>query len=288
MATLEIDAEIAPRRPGTWRRLVTDPTGLIAGGFVALVVVSAIFAPWIAGHDPYETNLANIMKPPGAEHLFGTDGQGRDIFARTLFGFRLTLLIGLVAVVVGGGLGAVLGILAAYYRVLDGVIMRVMDMLLSFPAILFGLAIAAIFGPGVIAVIVAMAVATIPQMARIARAGAFTVLKLDYMEAGRAIGLGDGALIWRYLGANCLSPMVVFATLRLGQVILLASALSFLGLGAQPPAAELGTMAAQGRDFLFIAPHIASIPSAAIFLIVLAFNLLGDALRDATDPRLRR
>ena len=287
MAALEIDVEIAPRRPGTWRRLAADPAGMLAGGFLALVVLGALFAPWITGHDPYETDLANAMQPPGARHLFGTDGQGRDLFARVLYGCRLTLMIGLVAVAIGGGLGAALGILAAYYRALDGLIMRMMDVLLSFPAILFGLAIAAIFGPGVVAVMVAMAVATVPQMARIARAGALTVLKLDYMEAGRAIGLGDGALIWRYLGANCLSPMVVFATLRLGQVILLASALSFLGLGAQPPAAELGTMAAQGRDFLFIAPHIASIPSAAIFLIVLAFTLLGDALRDATDPRLR-
>jgi len=180
-----------------------------------------------------------------------------------------------------------MGFCAAYYRRLDAVLMRLVDIMLSFPAILFGLAIAAIFGPGVTAVVIALSVATIPLMARIARSTALVVLGLDYIEAARAQGMGDARLIWRHLAPNCLSPILVFATLRFGQVILLGSALSFLGLGAQAPVAELGAMASQGRTFLFFAPHISVIPCAAIFVVVLAFNVLGDSLRDALDPRLR-
>jgi len=195
--------------------------------------------------------------------------------------------MGLVSLAIGGGLGVLIGFLAAFYRRLDGLLMRLMDMLLSFPAILFGLAIAAIFGPGIVAVVIALSVATVPLMARIVRGAALVVMKLDYIEAARAVGMSDARLIWRHLAPNCLSPIFVFATLRFGQVILLGSALSFLGLGAQPPVAELGAMAAEGRNFLFFAPHIAVVPSVLIFLVVLAFNVLGDALRDALDPKLR-
>ncbi len=165
--------------------------------------------------------------------------------------------------------------------------MRLMDVMLSFPAILFGLALAAIFGPGIPAVVLALSVATIPLMARIVRGSALAVMGLDYIEAARATGMSDARIILRHVAPNCLSSIFVFATLRFGQVILLGSALSFLGLGAQPPVAELGAMASDGRNFLFFAPHIAVIPCIAIFAVVLAFNVLGDALRDALDPRLR-
>jgi peptide/nickel transport system permease protein len=158
--------------------------------------------------------------------------------------------------------------------------------LLSFPAILFGLAIAAIFGPGVLAVVLALSIATVPVTARIVRAAAAVEMTRDYMEAARAVGMTDRRLIWRHLAPNCLSALVVFATLRFGQVILLGAALSFLGLGAQAPTAELGSMASQGRPVLFFAPHIAVMPCVAIFVVVLVFNVLGDALRDALDPRL--
>jgi peptide/nickel transport system permease protein len=195
--------------------------------------------------------------------------------------------MGLVSLIVGGGLGAAVGFAAAFYRRLDGLLMRLMDILLSFPAILFGLALAAIFGPGLTSVIIALSIATVPLMARIVRGAALVVMGQDYIEAARATGMSDARLVWRHVAPNCLSPIFVFSTLRLGQVILLGSALSFLGLGAQAPTAELGAMAAQGRNFLFIAPHISVIPSIAIFAVVLAFNVLGDALRDALDPRLR-
>jgi peptide/nickel transport system permease protein len=280
-------ATAAPKRAGVLKRLATEPGAAIALAFVALTLFCAVFAPWLAGVDPYETNLRAAMRPPGGEYLLGTDAQGRDLVVRCLYGLRVTLIMGLVSLVIGGGIGILVGFCAAFYRRLDGLLMRLMDVLLSFPAILFGLAIAAIFGPGIVAVVIALSVATVPLMARIVRGAALVVMKLDYIEAARAVGMSDRRLIWRHVAPNCLSPIFVFATLRFGQVILLGSALSFLGLGAQPPTAELGAMAAEGRNFLFFAPHIAVVPSVLIFLVVLAFNVLGDALRDALDPKLR-
>jgi peptide/nickel transport system permease protein len=278
---------VAPRRPAALALLLREPGAAIALGIVVLTVLAAVLAPWLAPRDPFETDLAAIMQPPGGEYLLGTDGQGRDMLSRMLHGLRVTLGMGALSLLLGGVPGVLIGFAAAYWRALDGVLMRLMDILLSFPAILFGLAIAAIFGPGLISVVIALAVATVPLMARIARSGALVVLGQDYIEAARAQGMGDFRLIGRHLAPNCLSPILVFATLRFGQVILLGSALSFLGLGAQPPVAELGAMASQGRTFLFFAPHISVLPCAAIFVIVLAFNVLGDALRDALDPRLR-
>jgi peptide/nickel transport system permease protein len=269
------------------RRVVRDPLALICLVFTLAIILAAIFASWITGADPYDNDLASAMAPPGEGHWLGADDQGRDLMVRLIYGLRLTLLMGAVSVAVGGGIGTILGLLAAFYRRIDGLIMRCMDVLLSFPAILFGLAIAAIVGPGVRAVILALSVATIPLAARIVRGTAVVEMARDYIEAARAVGMTDIRLILLHLLPNCLSSLAVWATLRFGQVILLGSALSFVGLGAQPPTAELGAMAAQGRNFLFFAPHIAVVPSVAIFLIVLAFNVLGDALRDALDPKLR-
>jgi ABC-type dipeptide/oligopeptide/nickel transport system permease subunit len=280
--------DTAPARAGLLRRLVSDVGAALSLAFVLAVIFAALFAPFLAPTDPYETNLRQTMLPPGeAGFLLGTDGQGRDMVSRLLYGLRVTLGMALASVGAGGALGIAIGFAAAFYRRLDGPLMRLMDMLLSFPAILVGLALAAIVGPGLASVILAMAVATVPLMARIVRGAALVVMGLDFIEACRAVGMTDARLIWRHLAPNCLSPIFVFATLRFGQVILLGSALSFLGLGAQPPTAELGAMAAQGRNFLFFSPHIAVVPSLAIFAIVLAFNVLGDAMRDALDPRLR-
>ena len=274
-------------RAGVLRRLARDRVAAIAGLVLTVIVFAALFAPWIAPYDPYFTDLTKVMRPPDAEHWFGTDNTGRDIFSRVLYGTRNTLMLGLVGVIVGGFIGGVLGILAAYYRRLDGWIMRLVDVMLAFPAILIGLAVAAIFGAGLTAVVIALVVATVPDVARVARGAAISVMGQEFMEAGRAVGVCDRELIWRYLTLNCISTIFVFLTLRFGQIILIGAALGFLGMGAQPPTAELGMMAAQGRDFLFMAPHIATIPSCAIFVIVLAANLLGDAFRDVLDPRLQ-
>jgi ABC-type dipeptide/oligopeptide/nickel transport system permease subunit len=274
-------------RAGVLRRLARDRVAALAALVLTVIVFAALLAPWIAPYDPYFTDLTKVMRPPDAEHWFGTDNTGRDILSRVIHGTRNTLMLGLVGVIVGGFLGGILGILAAYYRRLDGWIMRLVDVMLAFPAILIGLAVAAIFGAGLTAVVIALVVATVPDVARVARGAAIGVMGQEFMEAGRAVGVCDRELIWRYLTLNCISTIFVFLTLRFGQIILIGAALGFLGMGAQPPTAELGMMAAQGRDFLFMAPHIATIPSCAIFVIVLAANLLGDAFRDVLDPRLQ-
>jgi ABC-type dipeptide/oligopeptide/nickel transport system permease subunit len=294
MSTEALDTGFAPERDtgvfaraGVLRRLARDRVAALAGLVLTAIVLAALLAPWIAPYDPYFTDLTKVMQPPDAKHWFGTDNTGRDILSRVIFGTRNTLILGLVGVIVGGLIGGIMGILATYYRRLDGWIMRLVDIMLAFPAILIGLAVAAIFGAGLSAVAIALVVATVPAVAREARGAAMGVMGQDFMEAGRAVGVSDGALIWRYLTLNCISTIFVFLTLRFGQIILTGSALGFLGMGAQPPIAELGMMAAQGRDFLFMAPHIATIPSCVIFVIVLAANLLGDAFRDVLDPRLQ-
>ena len=274
-------------RSGALRRLARDKVAVIATLALLTIGLAAVFAPWVAPYDPYLTDLTKVMQPPGAEHWFGTDNTGRDILSRIIFGTRNTLMLGLVGVILGGAFGGVMGIVAAFYPRVDGWIMRLVDVMLAFPAILIGLAVAAIFGAGLAAVVIALVIATVPDVARVARGAAVGVMSQEFMEAGRAVGVSDRTLIWRYLTLNCISTIFVFLTLRFGQIILIGSALGFLGMGAQPPTAELGMMAAQGRDFLFMAPHIATIPSCAIFVIVLAANLLGDAFRDVLDPRLQ-
>ncbi|MGL4239627.1 MAG: ABC transporter permease, partial [Beijerinckiaceae bacterium] len=221
-------------------------------------------------------------------YILGTDNLGRCLLSRMLHGARLTLFTGIVATAIGGAIGILLGLLAAYYRRLDGWLMRTNDVLLSIPAILLGLALAAVIGAGLTAVVCALIVATVPTVARVTRSSALVVMAQDFMEAGRSIGLPDRTLIWRYLALNCLSPVLVYLTLRFAQSILIGAVLSFLGLGVQPPAAELGMMASSGRNELFIAPHVSTFPSLAIILIVLCANILGDALRDLLDPRMRK
>jgi ABC-type dipeptide/oligopeptide/nickel transport system permease subunit len=280
------------RKNAVWRRILKDPAAAAAALFLLLVVIAAITAQWIAPFDPYANNMRLRFCPPvGArcpDFLLGADNQGRDMLSRILFGLRATLGMGVIAVAVGGGLGAFVGLSAAYFKRLDTPLMRLVDVLLSFPSILFGLAIAAVLGPGLTSLVIALSVAAVPSIARIARGAAQSIMQQEYMEAGRAVGLGDGALIWRYLARNCGPTILIYMTLQLGQAILLGAALSFLGLGAQPPTAELGSMAADGRKFLQIAPLVSTLPCAAIFLVVLAFNVLGDALRDALDPKLRQ
>ena len=275
-------------RAGVVARLARDRVALGAAIVLSLIVLAAIFAPLLAPYDPYFTDLTKPMAPPDAVNWFGTDNTGRDIFSRVLYGTRNTLAMGLAGVLIGGLIGAALGIVAAFYRRADPWIMRLVDVMLAFPAILIGLAVAAIFGAGLTAVIIALVVSTVPDVARVARGSAIGIMGQEFMEAGRAVGVSNRTLILRYLTLNCISTISVFLTLRFGQVILVGSALGFLGMGAQPPTAELGMMASQGRDFLFMAPHIAAIPSLAIFVIVLAANLLGDAVRDILDPRLQQ
>lgn len=281
-----------PARKSWWRALLADRAALLAMLVLAAMTLAAIFAPLVAPYDPDASTRAVMQPPVWSErgnwtHILGTDGQGRDILSRIFYGTRLTLLIGVLAIGIGGVIGSLLGLLAAMYRRLDPWVMRLNDMMLSFPAILLGLAVVAISGPGVWPIVIALGIASIPDCARIARSIGIGVMGQEYIEAGRAVGLSDFAIFRRYLLRNSISSIMIFLSLRFGQVILIGAALSFLGLGAQPPASELGMMAAQGRDFLLFAPHIATIPSVAIFILVLCANVTGDALRDVLDPRLQ-
>jgi ABC-type dipeptide/oligopeptide/nickel transport system permease subunit len=290
---VEIDSAADPHvAKKAWRRILGDPVAALAAVFLLAIVVAALLAPLIAPSDPYASNLRFRLCPIGGprcpQMLLGADQQGRDMVSRLLFGLRATLMLGFTAVAIGGGIGATLGLLAAYYRRLDSPLMRLVDVLLSFPPILFGLAIAAVIGTGLNGLIVALCITAIPSIARISRGAAQQVMQQEYMEAGRAAGNRDFKMLWHYLAANTWPVILIYMTLQLGQAILLGAALSFLGLGAQPPTAELGSMAADGRKFLQIAPHVSTLPCALIFLLVLAFNVLGDALRDALDPQLRQ
>lgn len=290
---VELDAAADPHvARKAWRRILSDPVAALAAIFLLAIVAAALLAPWIAPTDPYASNLRFRLCPIGGarcpQMLLGADQQGRDMVSRLLFGLRATLMLGFTAVAIGGGIGATLGLLAAYYRRLDAPLMRLVDVLLSFPPILFGLAIAAVIGTGLNGLIVALCITAIPAIARISRGAAQQVMQQEYMEAGHAAGNRDFKMLWHYLAANTWPVILIYMTLQLGQAILLGAALSFLGLGAQPPTAELGSMAADGRKFLQISPHVSTLPCALIFLLVLAFNVLGDALRDALDPQLRQ
>ncbi|MFV0472666.1 MAG: ABC transporter permease [Pikeienuella sp.] len=289
--SLEED-QAPPARKSWFRALLSDRAAALAVIVLGLIVIAAILAPLIAPHDPNEGTRAVMQPPVWSErgdwvHILGADGQGRDILSRVLYGTRLTLLIGLVAVGIGGVIGSGLGLLSAMYSRIDPYLMRLNDMLLSFPAILLGLALVAVMGPGAAPVIIALGIASVPDCARIARSIGVSIMGQEFIEAGRAVGLSDAAIFTRYLLRNAISSIMIFISLRFGQVILIGAALSFLGLGARPPASELGMMAAQGRDFLLFAPHIATIPSVVIFVIVLCANIAGDALRDVLDPRLK-
>lgn len=273
---------------GFLKRLARDRTATIALAFLVLIIAAAILAPLISPYDPYETNLRLRLRPPGGEFLLGTDTQGRDLLTRLIYGARTTLALGFAGVFVGAVVGGFIGLLAAFYRRLENPLMRLVDVMLSFPSILFGLALAAMLGIGMDSLVVALGLSAAPPIARVARASAASVMQAEYMDSGRVIGLSDAALIRRYLLRNCAAPIIVYCTLQFGETILLAAALGFLGLGLQPPIAELGSIASEGRSFIFKAPHVSTAASVLIFLIVLSCNMLGDSFRDLTDPKLRR
>lgn len=281
-----------PKRKAWWKRLLRDRAAFLAILVLSLIVLAAVFAPFVAPYDPLETSRAMMLPPVWSERgswdfLLGTDAQGRDILSRLIWGTRLTLVIGLVSVGIAGTIGSGLGLLAAFVPRVDALIMRASDVMLSFPAILLGLALAAVMGQGSTAIILALSISAVPDCARIARGIGMGIMKEEFIEAGRALGLRPYQLFTRYLLRNAVPAILIFISLRFGQMILLGASLSFLGLGVRPPFAELGTMAAAGRDFFLFAPHIAVIPSVLILVIVLAVNVAGDALRDVLDPRLQ-
>ncbi|GED60671.1 nickel transporter permease [Brevibacillus formosus] len=283
----------AAARPSKWRtfyrKLRKNKLAMVGGCIVIFYIAIALLAPFIAPYDPYEIDLVNKLKPPSAEHWMGTDDKGRDVLSRLLYGTQLSMSVGFVAVFIGAFFGIILGLLSGYYGGwVDTVISRIIDVLLAFPGILLSLAIVSALGPSLFNVMIAVGIFSIPVFARIVRGSTLTVKKLEYIDAIRSLGANDFIIIFRHIFPNILSPIIVQATMRLATAILSAAGLSFLGLGAQPPLPEWGAMLSNGRDFLFTAPHLAMFPGFAIATLVLGFNIFGDGLRDALDPRMKQ
>jgi len=267
-------------------RLVRDRWarfGLVLVGSLALL---ALVAPWLAPADPIRGNLNASLLPPSDAFLLGSDAQGRDVLTRVLYGARLSLSVGLVSQSIALGLGVTLGLIAGYYgRWVDGVIMRVADVTLAFPSLLLLIAIAAAMKPSLPAVFVVIGIVGWAGMARLVRGQVLLARGLEYVQAARALGASDARIIGRHLMPNVIAPVIVAATLGVGGAIMAEAALSFIGLGAQPPTPSWGAMVAEGRDLLRVAPWVSIVPGVAIGLAVLGLNLVGDGLRDALDVR---
>jgi peptide/nickel transport system permease protein len=271
-----------------YRELLRQKSAVIGASILTFFIVAAIFAPLIATHDPRDADIMARLKGWSQEHYFGTDKVGRDIFSRIVYGSRISIKIGLVAMTFSISIGTLLGVIAGYYGGwLDNVIMRVMDMMLAMPSILLAMVIVTILGQSLTNAIVAVSIVYIPQYARILRASVLIIREQDYVTAARAIGTRDFRILTRAVLPNCLAPLIVQATLGMGAAILDAAGLSFLGLGAEIGEPEWGAMLNENRALIRRAPWAVMTPGIAIFLIVLGFNLLGDALRDVLDPQVQ-
>jgi ABC-type dipeptide/oligopeptide/nickel transport system permease subunit len=280
------------------RRLMHHRSAQVGMFLLGVLLILAIFAPWIAPYDP-KVQLKNVKRrdtpcihllgcsKDKPQHLMGIDGNSRDLFSRVVYGARLSLQIGIVtitfAIIVGGILGAVAGFMGGW---LDDPIMRALDVLMAFPSLLLAIAIVAVLGPGLTNALLAIAIIEIPIYARVVRASVLSVKELDFVAASRALGASEMRILFRRILPNALTPLIVQGTLGIATAILSAAALSFLGLGAQPPIPEWGAMLGEERNSVFNAPHLVFFPGLAIMITVLSFNLIGDGLRDALDPRL--
>ena len=271
--------------PGRLRRWTRDPVALASLGVVVLVALVAIGAPVLAPHDPYAQSLPDRRAAPGGQFPLGADEFGRDVLSRVMYGAGLALRTAVVATSIGLVSGTLLGLLAGFAGgLVDDVIMRAMDVLLAFPYLLLAIAIVSALGPGEVTTQLAIGFWALPSFARVVRGSALSIREREFVEAARAQGAGALRLMVRHVLPHAAWPLVAFATIFVARAILIEAALSFLGLGAQPPAASWGSMVASGRDYLRVAPHIALAPGVAIAVTVLAFNLLGDGLRLAFDP----
>jgi peptide/nickel transport system permease protein len=273
----------------TWRRLRRNKMAVVGLVIIAFIILVAILAPYAAPHDPLKQDFRMLRKSISAQHWFGTDQLGRDILSRIICGAGITLKIAFSAVLIGFAIGTIIGLIGGYYgNKIDLAILYVTDILLAFPGILLALAVVAILGPSVIGVVVAAGFSSIPQFIRMTRSVVLSEKQKDYVMAARATGENNTSIMLRYILPNCLAPLMVLFSLRLAVVVLIAAGLSFLGLGVQPPSPEWGAMLNEGRAYLQTAPLISIFPGLAIMILVLAFNLLGDGLRDALDPRMKR
>src|SRR5919109_5180550 len=261
--------------------------GALAGLLVLLLLsLVALSAPLLAPYDPLKVQARKALRPPSAEFLLGTDQYGRDVLSRTIYGTRISLMVGLISVGIAAVCGLVIGLVAGYYGgVIDSLLMRLMDVMLAFPGIFLALAIVSILGPNLANLMIAVGISAIPAYSRLVRGSVLSATQHFYVEAARVVGCGSGKILFRHILPNVAAPVIVLGTLGMGTAILAAAALSFLGLGSQPPTPEWGRMLSEGRAYLREHWWIATTPGLAILITVLAMNLLGDGLRDALDPR---
>lgn len=274
------------KRPSPWLRHGL----LVLGGLiVGIMSLGAVFAPWIAPFDPNFIDVDALLQPPSATHLLGTDALGRDVFSRILFGGRVSLWVGFVAVGIATGIGLVLGLISGYFgRIIDEIIMRGVDVMLCFPSFFLILAVIAFLEPSLTNIMIVIGLTGWMGVARLVRAETLTIRERDYVQAARAAGAGPGRIIFRHILPNAVAPVLVSATLGVAGAILTESSLSFLGLGVQPPDASWGNMLMEGKEVLGIAWWLSVFPGLAILFTVLGYNLLGESLRDLLDPRLKQ
>lgn len=271
-----------------WRVFMSRSLVRIGMVIIVALIITAIFAPILAPYDPYAQDLSQTLANPNTKHWLGTDSLGRDTLSRIIYGSRTSLMVGLVAVVVAAAIGMTLGLIAGYYGGwINPIIMRFVDGLLAFPMILLALAVAALLGGGIRNVIIALGVSLVPVYARLMCGQALTVKENDYVTAARAIGASNARIMLVHVLPNCFPPLIVLMTMMMGMAILAEAGLSFLGLGIKPPGAAWGAMVSDGYQLLLTNPILAFAPGVAIMLTVFAFNMVGDGLRDALDPRLR-
>jgi peptide/nickel transport system permease protein len=283
-------SEPSPRRLDGMREFVRQrPLGALGAAVIVLMAAVAVFAPFLVTHNPLANDYGAMLSPPGAQHWLGTDTHGRDVYSRLIYGSRTALLVGFGAAVIGATLGAILGVGSAYFGGwLDLILQRVMDVFLSLPIIILALAVVVILGTGALNVILAITIPMIPRCALVVRSSSLAIREMPYVDAARAAGFGHARIIFRHMLPNVMAPYLIMLTAFVGQAILLEASLSFLGLGVQEPTAAWGLMLRGAAvEFAETAPWMGIFPGLAISLAVFAFNLFGDSLRDALDPRLR-
>jgi len=289
--TLPSTMEMPPKTSGVRRFLrVFLARKVVVAALVILMimVLVAVFAPLLAPHDPYQQKLTHSLQQPSSEHPLGTDLLGRDVLSRIIYGTRVSLMVGVVVVFIAGAVGMTIGLLSGYFGgVLDALLMRIMDAMIAIPMIVLALAFGALLGGGIVNVIIALGLAIVPAYARLMRGQVLSVKNSDYVMAAMLTGVGSLRNMLVHVLPNCISPLIVLITMNLGLAILAEAGLSFLGLGITPPEASWGSMVNDGYRYLLTNPLLSIAPGVAILIVVLSFNVVGDALRDALDPRLR-
>lgn len=269
-------------------RIRKDSFSVVGFLLILLFFFTALLAPFIATHSPYEQAIHNKLAPPSIDHFFGTDYLGRDLFSRVVYGARISFQVGTIAVIFALILGSLAGLLAGYYGgAMDSFFIVITDILLAFPGVLLAISIIAIFGPGLHHAALAIGIYSFPQYARVMRGSVIAIRESPFIEASQALGSSSLRILCYHILPNAFSPLIVLSTLRMASAVLGIATLSFLGLGAQPPTPEWGTMLSQSRTYFFLTPHVMIFPGLSLLLFILGFNLVGDALRDLMDPRIR-